>query len=163
MRTGAAKPGSMPRPRPLDQKTKKELVQRQRDGLYATGHQNLNMTLPVDVVARIDIWKGRYRLRSRDAVVARVIRQCMATTDPDAFVLHAATRGPDVRRISPIVPADLSDYVKRVQNRFHGIAYGPVFEMIVAQVGEDLAEPAEPAASPLTSHGTGPPSSGMPA
>lgn len=153
----------MPRPRPIEQKTKKELIQQARACLYATGHQNLNMTLSVDVLARIDTWKGRYRLRSRDAVVARVIRQCMATTDLDTFVLHAATRGPEVRRISPIVPADLTSYVKRLQNRFHGIAYGPVFEMIVAQVGEDLAEAVAPCATPIASSDHGRPTAGLPA
>lgn len=128
----------------------KQLVREQRDGLYAAGHQNLHMMLSEGVIAKIDAWKGRYRLRSRDAVVARVIRQCMTSTNPDAFVLRAASGQPETRRISPIVPADLADYVKRVQHRFHGIPYGPVFEMIVAQIGPDLADTPAPAPERLS-------------
>lgn len=153
----------MARPRSLSPKTVKQLVREQRGDLYAAGHQNLNMTLPTGVIAQIDAWKGRYRLRSRDAVVARVIRQCMATTSPDAFVLRAAALEPDTRRISPIVPAELADYVKRVQHRFHGIPYGPVFELIVAQVGGDLTEPSPGAAErPSVRKSTRPPSLVLP-
>lgn len=132
----------MARPRSASPKTAVQLVREQRDGLYATGHQNLNMKLSAAVVAQIDVWKRRHRLRSRDAVVAQVIRQCMATASPETFVLRASADAPDVRRISPIVPADVADYVKGVQRRFHGIPYGPVFEMIVARIGAELADPA---------------------
>ncbi|WP_267381473.1 MULTISPECIES: hypothetical protein [unclassified Sphingomonas] len=130
----------MPRPRSLAVKTVKQLVREQRGELYASGHQNLNMVLPGDLIERIDAWKRRYRLGSRDAVVARVIRQCMATTSPDAFILHARTRPTEIRRISPIVAAELADYVRLIQDRFHGMAYGPVFEMIAGRVGADLSE-----------------------
>lgn len=124
--------------KPAPVKSVRDLVREQRDGLYASGHQNLNMSLPSALIGRIDAWKSRYRLGSRDAVVARVIRQCMSTTTPDGFVLHAKPRCADMRRISPIVAADLAAYVKRIQDRFHGIAYGPVFEMIADRVGPDL-------------------------
>jgi hypothetical protein len=125
-------------------KSVKQLVREQRGELYASGHRNLNMALPGELIKRIDAWKGRYRLGSRDAVVSRVIRQCMATTNPDAFILHARTRQTDTRRISPIVAAELADYVRMIQDRFHGLAYGPVFEMIAARVGEDLSEACPP-------------------
>ena len=130
----------MPRPRSPVVKTVKELVREQRGELYASGHRNLNMVLPGELIERIDAWKRRYRLGSRDAVVARVIRQCMATTSPDAFILHARMRPLDTRRISPIVAAELAKYVRLIQVRFHGMAYGPVFEMIAARVGGDLSD-----------------------
>ena len=130
----------MPRPRSLVVKTVKQLVREQRGELYASGHQNLNMVLPSELVDQLDAWKRRYRLGSRDAVVARVIRQCMATTSPDAFILHARTRPAEVRRISPIVAAELADYVRLIQHRFHGMAYGPVFEMIAGRIGANFSE-----------------------
>ena len=123
----------------------KELVQQQRRELYATGHQNLNMSLSVETVARIDALKQRYRLRSRDAVVARVIRQCMSTTQPETFVQRSADPDTSFRRISPIVAGELADYVRRVQLRFRSLAYGPVFEMILAEVGNDLTAAPVPA------------------
>lgn len=116
----------------------KQLVQQQRHELYSAGHQNLNMSLSVETVARIDGLKKRFGLRSRDAVVARIIRKCMTTTEPDAFTQRAADPDTAFRRISPIVAGELADYVRRVQLRFRGLAYGPVFEMILAQVGADL-------------------------
>lgn len=116
----------------------KELVQQQRRELYATGHQNLNMSLSAETVARIDALKHRYHLRSRDAVVARVIRKCMATKQPETFVQRSADPDTTFRRISPIVAGELADYVRRVQLRFRSLAYGPVFEMILAEVGNDL-------------------------
>ena len=131
----------MASPRSKNQKTMKELVQQQRAELYSSGHQNLNMALPVELIEQIDVLKSRYRLRSRDAVVARIIRKCMSTTHPDAFVQRAADPAAQVRRISPIVPSELADYVKRVQLRFRNIAYGPAFEMIFAEVGTDLSNP----------------------
>ncbi len=123
----------------------KELVQQQRRELYATGHQNLNMSLSAETVARIDALKQRYRLRSRDAVVARVIRKCMATTQPETFVQRSADPDTTFRRISPIVAGELADYVRRVQLRFRSLAYGPVFEMILAEVGNDLTAAPVPA------------------
>lgn len=119
----------------------KQLVQQQRAELYSTGHQNLNMALPTPVIEQIDVLKGRYGLRSRDAVVCRIIRKCMHTVDPDAFVQRATDPAPKLRRISPIVPSELADYVKTIQRRFRNIAYGPVFEMIFAEVGTDLSNP----------------------
>lgn len=123
----------------------KELVQQQRRELYATGHQNLNMSLSVETVARIDALKQQHRLRSRDAVVARVIRKCMTTTQPEAFTQRPADPDTTFRRISPIVAGELADYVRRVQLRFRGLAYGPVFEMILAEVGSDLSAVLVPA------------------
>lgn len=143
-------PKAMARPRSSAPKSVAQLVREQRDGLYAAGHQNLNMALAAPVIAQIDAWKRRHRLRSRDAVVALVIRQCMTLTEPEAFILRAAPRTDDTRRISPIVPADLADYVKRIQRHFHGIAYGPVFEMIVAEVGPDLNDNWPTEHEPLT-------------
>ena len=66
----------------------------------------------------------------------------MATTSPDAFTQRAAKAETSFRRISPIVPSELAEYVRRVQLRFRNIAYGPVFEMIFAEVGGDLSNPA---------------------
>ena len=120
----------------------KELVRQQRGELYAAGHQNLNMALPEQVIEQIDRLKERHRLRSRDAVVSRIIRKCMATTRPDAFTQRAANSDTTFRRISPIVPGELADYVKRVQFRFRNVGYGPVFEMIFAEIGGDLSNPA---------------------
>ena len=122
----------------------KELVQQQRHALYAAGHRNLNMLLPVETVAQIDGLKKRYGLRSRDAVIARVIRKCMSTTKPEAFVQRAADPDTKFRRISPIVAGELADYVRRIQLRFRSVAYGPVFEMILAQIGTDLTITAVP-------------------
>lgn len=119
----------------------RELVQQQRDELYASGHRNLNMALPEEVIAEIDRLKQRYRLRSRDAVVSRVIRKCMVTSPPEALVQRATSPIMAFRRISPIVPGELADYVRRVQLRFRNIAYGPAFEMIFAEVGGDLSNP----------------------
>lgn len=120
----------------------KELVQQQRDGLYSTGHQNLNMALPVATIAQIDLLKKRYRLRSRDAVVARIIRKCSVMVEPDAFVQRAADPDTEYRSISPIVAHELAAYVKQVQRRFRNIGYGTVFVMIFAEVGTDLSNPA---------------------
>lgn len=119
----------------------RQLVQQQRDGLYATGHQNLNMTLPQGVIDHLDVLKKRYNLRSRDAVVGRVIAKSQATASPDLFALRAADAGTVFRRISPIVPNELADYVKQIQRRFRNIAYGPIFEMMFAEVSLDLALP----------------------
>jgi len=133
----------MARPRGTTQRmTVKELVQQQRGELYASGHQNLNMALPTELIGEIDVLKKRYRLRSRDAVVARIIRKCMATVSPDDFVQRAADNNMNLRRISPIVPSELADYVQQVQRRFRNMPYGPVFEMIFAEVGSDLSNPA---------------------
>lgn len=126
----------------------KELVQQQRGKLYAAGHQNLNMTLSAETVERIDELKKRYRLRSRDAVVARIIGKCMTTIDPNAFTHRAADPETVYRRISPIVAGELADYVRRVQLRFRSLAYGPVFEMILAEAGADLDAPTLPAGRP---------------
>ena len=131
----------MARLRSPNQKTTKQLVQQQRAELYSTGHQNLNMALPTEVIEQIDLLKARHRLRSRDAVVARIIRKCMVTTHPDTLVQRATDPALKVRRISPIVPSELADYVKRIQRRFRNMAYGPVFEMIFAEVGTDLSNP----------------------
>ncbi len=115
----------------------KELVQHQRAGLYLTGHQNLNMVLPLSILEQIDHLKTRHGLRSRDAVVARIIAAAKATVDPDDFVQRAADVDTVFRRISPIVPNELAGYVQQIQRRFRNLAYGPVFEMIFAQVGSD--------------------------
>ncbi|KRB78792.1 hypothetical protein ASE22_25195 [Sphingomonas sp. Root720] len=120
----------------------KQLVQQQRDELYASGHRNLNMALSEGTIQQIDLMKKRYRLRSRDQVVARVIRKCSATVDPDSFVQHATSPATQYRRISPIIAGELADYVKQVQRRFRNIGYGPVFEMIFAEVGTDLSNTA---------------------
>ena len=120
----------------------KQLVQQQRDGLYATGHQNLNMALPQAIIDDLDVLKKQYQLRSRDAVVVRVIAKSQATTSPDIFALRAADANTAFRRISPIVPNDLADYVKQIQQRFRNIAYGPIFEMMFAEVAPDLSTPA---------------------
>lgn len=132
----------MARARSTTQRTVKELVQQQRDELYATGHRNLNMALPEGVIAEIDVLKKRYRLRSRDAVVARIIRKCMATVSPENFVQRPADGDVTLRRISPIVANELADYVQQVQRRFRNMPYGPVFEMIFAEIGSDLSNPA---------------------
>src|SRR3546814_20491960 len=101
----------MARPRGTTQRmTVKELVQQQRGELYASGHQNLNMALPAELIGEIDVLKKRYRLRSRDAVVARIIRKCMATVSPDDFVQRAADNNMSLRRISPFVPRTLAPY-----------------------------------------------------
>ena len=122
--------------------TMKELVQQQRDELYASGHQNLNMALSRWTIQQIDLIKTRYRLRSRDQVVARIIRKGLTTLDPDSFVQRASDPATEYRRISPIVAAELVNYVKQVQRRFRNIGYGPVFEMIFAEVGTDLSNTA---------------------
>ena len=133
----------MARPRTKTRRmTVKELVRQQRGELYATGHQNLNMALPSGLIDEIDTLKKRYRLRSRDAVVARIIRQCMATVSPDDFVQREADGDATLRRISPIVENELADYVQQVQRRFRNMPYGPVFEMIFAEIGSDLSNPA---------------------
>src|SRR3546814_16549660 len=88
-----------------------------------------------------EVWKKRFRLRSRAAGVARIIRKCMATVSPDDFVQRAADNNMSLRRISPIVPSELADYVQQVQRRFRNMPYGPVFEMIFAEVGSDLSNP----------------------
>lgn len=139
----------MARARSTNAKTTKELVQQQRGELYSSGHQNLNMALSAETIAQIDVLKERYGLRSRDAVVGRIIRHCMTTIEPEAFTLRAA--GPDTvfRRISPIVPGELAEYVRRVQLRFRNLAYGPVFEMMLDQsdgnLGPSLALMQRPA------------------
>ena len=117
----------------------KQLVQQQRGELYASGHQNLNMAVSEATIAKIDEMKTRYRLRSRDAVVGRIIRRALSTVDPDSFVLRASVPGTAYRRISPIVAGELVDYVKRVQRRFHNLGYGPVFEMIFDEVGTNIS------------------------
>jgi hypothetical protein len=132
----------MARPRSTTQRTVKELVQQQRGELYATGNQNLNMALPEGVIAEIDALKKRYKLRSRDAVVSRIIRKCMSTISPDDFVQRPADGDTALRRISPIVANELVDYVQQVQRRFRNMPYGPVFEMIFAEIGSDLSNPA---------------------
>ena len=116
----------------------KQLVQEQRNTLYAAGHQNLNMALRVEVIAQLDAWKHRLGLRSRDAVVALVLERCMATTLPDAFVHRASDPDASLKRISPIVSGVLARYMKRVQGRFRSQAYGPLFELMVQQAGADL-------------------------
>ena len=119
----------------------RELVDQQRGALYATGHQNVNMSLPQNVIERIDFLKARYGLRSRDAVVARIIAKSKTTIDPDHFVQRVADVDTVFRRISPIVPGELAIYMKQIQQRFRNLAYGPVFEMIFAEVGNDLSIP----------------------
>ena len=120
----------------------KELVQQQRDELYSSGHQNLNMALSKWTIQQIDLIKQRLRLRSRDQVVARIIRKGLTTLDPDGFVQRASDPTTEYRRISPIVAGELANYVKQVQRRFRNIGYGPVFEMIFAEVGADLSNTA---------------------
>ncbi|MBB3588939.1 hypothetical protein [Sphingomonas sp. BK481] len=132
----------MARPEKKNQKEiVRELVQQQRDALYASGHQNMAMSVRPEVIDQIDVLKKRYKLRSRDAVIARVIAKSKATFSPETFALQAADKN-TLRKISPIVPNDLVDYVKQIQRRFRGIACGPVFEMIFAEVGNDLSNPA---------------------
>lgn len=133
----------MARPRSKNQRmTVNELVQQQRDELYASGHQNLNMALPTEIIEQLDLLKKRYGLRSRDGVVCRIIRKSMNTVSPDSFVQGAGNANTVLRRISPIVPSELVAYVKEIQRGFRNIAYGPVFEMIFAEVGTDLSNPA---------------------
>ena len=129
-------------PSQIRRMTVKELVQQQRDELYATGHQALKLSLSETMIEQIDLLKKQYKLKSRDAVVARIIRKCMETTSPEVFVQRASD--PDIvyRCISPIVANELVDYVKQIQRRFRSITYGPVFEMIAAEVGNDLSKPA---------------------
>lgn len=135
----------MARPLSLHPKPIKQLVQERRDGLYATGHRNLNMALPEQAIAQIDAWKTRYRFRSRDAVVARVIERCMASAHPAAFVQRASSPEAALRRISPIVAVELAEYLKQVQRRFRNTGYGPIFEMMIDRVGDDLFETARSA------------------
>lgn len=116
-------------------------VQRQRGKLYSSGHQNLNMALPVEAIDQIDRLKKRYNLRSRDAVVARVIAKSHATLTPEAFTLRATEGEAVFKRISPIVSNELAGYVKRIQQQFRNIPYGPLFEMMLATVGADLTMP----------------------
>jgi hypothetical protein len=130
----------MARPRKiLHRLSVKELVQQQRDELYAAGHQNINMSLPVPVVAMIDELKKRYKLRSRDAVVGRIIRKCMNTLPVDSFVLRPLPPADKMQKISPIVAGELADYMQEIQARFRHISYGPIFETILAKVGTDLS------------------------
>jgi hypothetical protein len=119
--------------------TMRELVQQQRTELYASGHQNLNMALSEATIEKIDEMKRRYRLRSRDAVVGRIIRRCSTTVGPNDFVQRASDPDIRYRRISPIIAGELVDYVKRVQLRFRNMGYGAVFEMIFAEVGTNLS------------------------
>lgn len=132
----------MARPRSSDPKSIKQLVQKRRDGLYASGHRNLNMALSEQAIAQLDAWKARYRLRSRDAVVARVIERCMASAHPTTFLQRAAAPEAVLRRISPIVAVELADYLKEVQRRFRSVAYGPIFEMLMDRIGDALVAPA---------------------
>lgn len=122
--------------------TMKELVQQQRDELYSSGHQNLNMALSEWTIQQIDLIKKRYRLRSRDQVVARIIRKGLTSLGPDSFVQRASNPETKYRRISPIIAGELVNYVKQVQRRFRNIGYGPVFEIIFAEVGTDLSNTA---------------------
>jgi hypothetical protein len=123
-------------------KTVKELVQQQRAELYATGHQNLKMSLPVETIAKLDELKKRYGLRSRDAVVGRMIRKCMDSTAPEDFALRPSDNPEaEYRWVSPIVATELAEYVKQIKRRFRNTSYGPVFEMIYAEVGDDLSKP----------------------
>lgn len=126
-------------------KTMKELVQQQRRALYDAGNRNLNMSLSLEAIEQIDALKRRYRLRSRDAVVARIIRKCMGSADADALTQRAADPRASYRRISPIVAGELVEFVKAVQVRFRGLAYGPVFEMLLAEVDGDLSPAPMPA------------------
>lgn len=119
----------------------KALVRQQRGNLYSSGHQNLNMALPVEAIDQIDRLKKRYNLRSRDAVVVRVIAKSHATLTPEAFTLRATDGAAVIKRISPIVPNELAGYVKRIQQQFRNIPYGPLFEMMLATVGADLTMP----------------------
>lgn len=127
----------MPRPRSSPAKSVKQLVQQQRDGLYAQGHQNLHMTLPADAIARIDALKQRWALRSRDAVIARIVRQCMDTVPVDALVASISPIDVELRRLSPIIPGDLVAFVKQVQQRFRHRAYGPIVEMMLAAIDQE--------------------------
>lgn len=130
----------MARPRKLLHRLSvKELVQQQRDSLYASGHQNINMLLPVSMVAMIDELKKRHKLRSRDAVVARIIRKCMHTVPADSFVLRPLPPAEKMQRISPIIAGELASYMQDIQARFRHISYGPIFETIVAEIGTDLS------------------------
>jgi hypothetical protein len=121
----------------------KELVQQQRAGLYETGNQTLCMAVPVPMIVQIDILKKRYGLRSRDAIIARIIRKSLTTIRPDSFVQRSAA-SPDIayRWITPIVAIELVDYMKEIQKRFRSLSLGGAFEMIFAEVGEDLSNPA---------------------
>lgn len=134
----------MARSRSLSPKlTVNELVQQQRDALYASGHRNLRMSLPEDIVRQLSEMKVRYRLGSRDMVVARVIRKAKATIRPDQFVQRTASAPSTVYRwISPIVANELGDYLKDIQKHFRNLSYGAVFEMIFAEIGQDLSKPA---------------------
>lgn len=120
--------------------TVKELVQQQRSGLYAAGNRNLNMAVSVQTLAQIDRLKRLYRHRSRDAIVARVIAAVMSSSEPDRFIERAAA-SPDTRYrwISPIIGLELIDFVKAVQARFRSMSLGGAFELIFAEIGEDLA------------------------
>lgn len=123
--------------------TMKELVQQQRAGLYATGNQTLCMAVPVSMIAQIDVLKKRYGLRSRDAIIARIIRRALTTIRPDSFVQRAAT-SPDIayRWITPIVAIELVDYMKEIQTRFRNLSLGSAFEMVFAEVGDDISNSA---------------------
>lgn len=120
--------------------TMRELVQQQRSGLYAAGNRNLNMAVSLQTLAQIDRLKRLYRLRSRDAIVARVIAAVMANREPDRFVERAAA-SPDThyRWISPIIAIELIGFVKAVQARFRNMSLGGAFELIFAEIGDDLA------------------------
>lgn len=121
----------------------KELVQQQRTELYATGNRNLNMAVSQETIEQIDALKKRYRLRSRDAIVARIIRKALATVGPDHYVQRAAASPDTVYRwISPIIAIELVDYVKEIQKRFRSLSLGSAFEMIFAEIGDDLSNPA---------------------
>jgi hypothetical protein len=69
----------------------KELVQQQRAELYATGNRNLNMAVSEATIQQIDRLKKEYRLRSRDAIVARIIRKASVTVSLDHYVQRAAS------------------------------------------------------------------------
>lgn len=133
----------MARPRPKTPGlTMKELVQQQRAELYATGNRNLNMAVSEATIQQIDSLKKVYRLRSRDAIVARIIRKASVTVSPDQYVQRAASSPDTVYRwISPIIAIELVDYVKEIQKRFRNLSLGSAFEMVFAEVGHDLSNP----------------------
>jgi hypothetical protein len=120
--------------------TIRELVQQQRSSLYAAGNRNLNMAVSLQTLAQIDRFKRLYRLRSRDAIVARVIASVMTRHEPDRFVERAAV-SPDMRYrwISPIIAIELIAFVKAVQARFRNMSLGGAFELIFAEIGEEQA------------------------
>lgn len=122
--------------------TVNDYVRHQRATQREHGYRAIGLRLPVPLIEQLDEVKLKYKLRSRDPVIARIIRHAYETTDVRDLVIPPPYPADVVcKGVCVTLSEELRDYLKSIQAHFRGrtVSGSTAFEMLVAAHGTDIA------------------------